>query len=336
AARATADARTALYDLDNADAFREQVKARMKSGGSLGELLSGFDLTNFSTENITRIKQAIREFFETLTSTPEALDLAGLSVEDLIAILMDFDSALDGLANTAASAAQKLYQSSNDLAHSWEINGTSSVDQIYQQAHAFKIDNFEMFDLNTQEGREAAKKWVKGVFNTAVSQEEADHMYTLWKMINALPGLGGDMSGGGGFGGSFGGGGSTSAIAAGFQSLTTMQGDRLGDLMLRSTNFLDSISINVADIREMMAGTVRMPRYATVDPSAAAAASGGGGGITIGSLEVRVVSNAEDAQAQGREIAQAFADEMRRIDASLGRRVLVQRRNRGDIRVTPS
>jgi hypothetical protein len=324
AALSLANAGIAIDDVtDPTKAFGVKAKAYAGAGGSLGEVLKGFNLDNLSADDIAALDAKLRDLFHQLKESPGSVDLAGLSIEDLIAALLDLDSAADGVAAAVAAAAQTMYQSANDLEAYWDVHETPSIDQVYDQAKkgSLPIDNFD-FDLTTQAGRDAALAWLTNAFDTALTKPEADGYRQLIGMIRRLPPLaGGSIDLTGALGPS-----DASSISHGFQSFTTTQGDRLADYQLRQVNLL-------TDIRDILSGKVSVARPGAVNLTAAAAQLGSGG-LVIGTVEVHVTSDKENAEQEGRDAARGFADELRRIDADLGRKVVIRQRYNGSIRVT--
>jgi hypothetical protein len=276
------DAELALYDVtDPASVFRRKAKGYAANvGGSLGELLAGLDLDATDPANLDAITAALQEFFERLRSSPETVDLAGLSIEELVRVLLELETAVDHVAETVAKSTQTITVAGADLEDTWAVHNTSSVDQIGQQAKAFNIDNFN-FDLTTAAGREAAIRWLTGAFDSAITTEEAHKYRVLIDMIRRLSPIGGGAGSGGGL--SRGAGGDPSAsFVQDVRTITVEEGSKIGGtlaaLLATETQFMTGTFARLdALLIALQPVTLSAPQM----PFAALAGSGGPVNLTV-------------------------------------------------------
>lgn len=178
------------------EVFRRRVQQWIETGGAFADFLKTLDLSDLSPENMARVKEDVRAWLKEVMESPEAFDLAGMSIDELIDMVLSFADAADAAAEAVENAAKSMYRSSDDLDAYWDVNETPAMDQVGQAAKKYNIDNFDQFDLTTQSGRDAAIEWLKNAFNSAMTAEEAQGYRSLINMIRALPPIGGMGAGG--------------------------------------------------------------------------------------------------------------------------------------------
>lgn len=234
-------------------------------------------------------------------------------------------------ADQAEKAAQAMYQAAEaSFNQADDVYGTGGADQATERAASYGFD-LSSYDLKTKQGVDGAIAYLQGLYAGA-DQTTKDEIQSVIHALRSIQ-ITGDAGSGASSGSA---GGSQSAAALGFQSLTYQQGDRLGDIQLQQLNVLKDIR---DDGRARWgSGSIARPSIGSIYPGGGGIASAGasvGGGLTIGSVNVRVVSSSDNAREVGTQIADAFNDEIRRINANLGRQMLVQKTYEGDISARP-
>lgn len=302
---------------DPKELFARKAKAYAGAGGSLGDLLGGFDLSNLSSDDIAKIDASLGALFTQLQTSPDSVNLAGLSIQDLISAILDLNTAAGSVAAGVLTAAQQMSAAESALGESFQIHGTDAAGQAKAYAGLY---GFDLGDISSQSGVDAAIKALEALYD---AHPELGHEIST--TLGALRGInfGGAASAAASAGVSA---SSSSAVAAGFQALTTTQGDGLLDLGRRQLGAL-------LDVRELLKIRVPSSALSPVGFGAAAAAmfgSAGSGGVTINGLAVHVTTAAQDAETEGREIGDAI---VRELEVKLGRRLLVQKAYNGDISV---
>lgn len=318
---------------DPSQIFAKRAQAAQKAGGSLGALLGNFDLNNLSADDIGQLDSSFQDLFHQLETSPETVDLAGLSIDDLKNALLDLDSS----AQAAADAVKAFSDANSQLSDDFDVYGTTAPDQVTQRAAAYGID-LSQFDLGTPAGVAAAIGYLQSDYGSATDPVRKQQDKALIDNLRQIqfPDMG-DLGAGAGSGASA--GGATSAIGAGFQSLTSVEGSRLGDYMLREVNLLTRIDANLD--RFVTGFFTQRTSFAPLAPLgvsslssglAAAAGSGGPATINIGSVgPIQVRTNGDDPTVQGTALGAAF---IREINRELGTVILRGKIGRGDITVT--
>lgn len=312
---------------DPTQLFSGKAKAYAGAGGALGALLGGFDLDHLNPDSIGKLDAGFQDLFKQLEDSPGTVDLAGLSIDDLKKALLDLDQSAQSVAASVVSAAQKMAAAESSLSTDYSIYGTSAADQAVGYAGGFGLD-LSGFDLSSQAGVDGARQAIRdfytahktdipGIGQFAQSALGALGNIQLTGPASALgiPAIGGPSVTAG----------ATSAVASGFQSLTTIQGDRMADILLRSLNVQ-------MDTRDLIGGR------APVNLAGAAKAifggpSGSGAPGSIGPIIIQVTTDKENAADVGSQIADAF---VRELDVKLGRKSSVQALYNGDITVRPA
>ncbi len=237
-------------------------------------------------------------------------------------------AAVQAFADAMAAAAMRMADGVQSLDDAVDVNNLSPTDAIALAAKKFHIDNIPG-DLSTQEGRDAALKWLTGGFNSALDSDTAHNFRTLIDMIRGLSPIGG----GGGATGTIGAGAfgnpALASITSGFAGLTSVQGDRMSDQLLRIGNDIHAIRMEGIYVKMSPIAPVNVGAAAT----AWAAGNTRGGGVSVGPINVHVTTDKEDAAAEGRIIG---AEVVREINKALGRQLLSQQTYDGSISVTPS
>lgn len=271
-----------------------------------------------------------QQFLQVLEKIIADLDAMGHAATDAGTAVSGAADAMASAAAAIAAAAQRMADGVQDIGDTFDVHNTSPLDQVALQAKKFHIDNIPG-SLDTQEGRDAAIKWLSAAFDSAMTTEEAHQYRVLIDMIRGLGGGGASAAaaGGRGIGPT---GGSLSSITSGYSGLTTLQGDRLADIQVRSLDVL-------VDIRSLLA--IRAPSMAYPSLSLGSAmraavsgtSAGSGGSNTIGPITINVTGTSGDPTATGTAIADAF---VRELNVKMGRQALVQKTYNGDITVRPA
>jgi hypothetical protein len=171
-----------------------------------------------------------------LKNSPDTVDLAGLSIEDLIAALLDLDGSATSVANAIASAAQKMADAESQLSTSDAILGTTPTEQAQEKG---KLYGFDLGDLSTKTGVDAAiaslQSTFKGLDPAAADYKEKSR--EILNTIQALRGITFDTSppaGAAGAGASSSpssGSGETTAIKDAAAGLTEVTGNRMAEYL---------------------------------------------------------------------------------------------------------
>lgn len=96
-------------------------------GGVLADLVK--DLDPSSAEGAALLTQRIEALFRTLQDPENTVDLAGLSLKELLAALLDLKHGADAVAGGIQTAAEKMQDAANALQTDFEVFGTDQVGQ---------------------------------------------------------------------------------------------------------------------------------------------------------------------------------------------------------------
>lgn len=317
------------------DKLAAHAKAYEQIGGSLGDLLKQFDLDHLDPDAIAHLDAGLRDLFKKLHDSPGDVDLAGLSVDELIAALLDLHgaaadatrsvlSAAEAMAKAAAAAAAETQANVNKANLDRQVLGLSDQDYARRLAGALGFQ-FDASQLSTAGGRDQLLDALVQLYQSGggLGPEKYAQIIQALRAIKYDGTSGPAGSGLGALAASLGGAGSVSAATAGVQSLTTIQGDRIVDLEYQQVHLL-------ADIRDLMKLSTPNFSAATLGLPALLGSVNSISSITLGPINVTVHSLASDPKAFGREIADEFAYE---LDKKFGLGALKAKIQGGDISV---
>jgi hypothetical protein len=319
---------------DPTQQFADKAKAYAGAGGALGDLFKGFDLAHLSPGDIAKLDASFQDLFDKIKNSPDSVDTAGLSIDDLIQALLDLDKSAQNASSSAENAARSFSDLSSSISDYEDVHDiTDPYQQVGDRSKAFKID-LSQYDLKTKAGRDGALSYLVGLWDyPGLDPNIKLEVKSLIDSIRHLPPLDGstDLGALGGAGS-----GATSAVAAGYQNLTTIQGDRLADLELRHLNVSLESRDYLKEIRDSLTIRFQPPALTTVNaPSSAPQSSSGGGGgggpsvvVNVGGVTLNGASG--DASAFAGQISAELA---RQISIALGRGLIQQAINRGTIDV---
>lgn len=170
--------------------FKAKAKAYAGSdaGGLLGELLGGFDLDNLKAEDIAALDAKFQELFDQLKTSTGSVDLAGLSIDELKAALLELHGAADSVAAGIATAAQKIADAEGLLQTSDAILGTSPTEQAQEKGNLY---GFDLGDISSQAGVDTAIANLRALFKSLdpASADFKERSREILNTIQALQGI---------------------------------------------------------------------------------------------------------------------------------------------------
>jgi len=269
------DTESEILDLDPEQRFARRGEAYKAMGGALGDLFTGLDLTDPAA--VAQLDERIRALFEQLKNAPQDVDLAGLSIEELIAILLDLDGAADQVAASVQTAAGKFAEAAGLLDTEFAIMGTGSVEQAQAIAGAAGQsfgsigEALAGIDLKTADGRQRAIAALQSLYQA--NKSDKDLASAILSVLNAIRAVGD----GGGVGGSASGplargGGSTDAVASGARNLTEVTGRAISDRLTAIQKTLFALPDRFA---ESLARVLAAPLTLTPTPNLPFVGAGG-------------------------------------------------------------
>lgn len=184
------------------------------------EILAGLDLT--SPKGVAELEQRLQQLW--LSLDPDNLP-AGMTQEmfaELIAAILDLENAADEAATGVTSAADKIAGALNKIQLDAEILGISAEEVAQRTGTALGFD-LSGFDLSTAAGREAARQFLRDIFQSDPTRGE--DIVEILRRINAIPDddlLAGDITAAGRSG-------SGSAAVSAARGLTEISGNLLVD-----------------------------------------------------------------------------------------------------------
>lgn len=291
---------------DPVQQFADKAADYAALGGSLGKLFDGIDLAHITPDQIAALDTQFQALFDQLKNSPDSVDLAGLSIDDLIAALLDLDSSATNVANTVADAARQMAEAEAELRTGFDILGTGAAGQA--QAFA-QLYGFDLGDISTQEGVNAAIAALQALYQSNTGDQEKAR--EIENTINALRGIQfpGAGSSGGASAATSGGGGTREATVNAAQSLTEQTGNRMADylasILLVDRETLRAQQAMLATLtRPIITGPILPPLL----PSGFGAPTQTAG--TAGGLEVRVSIGRIVVAAPNGSDPTAFASEI--------------------------
>lgn len=317
--------------------FSKKAQAYKTAGGALGDLLGNFDLDHLNPADIAKLDSGFQDLFHQLEQSPETVDLAGLSIDDLKKALLDLGSSAKTVADSVETAAQAFSRANGELANDFDVDQTDATGQVKAYAGQYGF-NLDQFDLTTKSGIDAAIAYFSNIYH----YKGIDPTIKLQakQMVDSLRGIHVDDTGGVTMAPTMGGGGPTSAVSSGYTSMTYLQADRLADLELRQVDFLGSMDGNLFDIRNDIrswtTGRFNVGSVGGVNLPAAAqafgAAAGSGGPIIVNVGGIKITSGTGASSDVVDEVTDKVIDRIeRKLDQRFGRKVLVGKSYRGDI-----
>jgi hypothetical protein len=218
---------------DPVQQFADKAKDYQALGGSLGKLFEGIDLAHITPEQIAALDTQIQALFDKLKTSPDTVDLAGLSIDDLIKALLDLDSSATSVANTIATAAQKIADAESQIAVADDILGATGQQTISELSNAYNID-LSQFDLTTQPGAAAAISFLQDMFKGLDPNDPnyKEKEREIQNLVDRLRGLfPGGASGSASSASAGSGGGSREAVTNAAEALTQVTGNRMADYL---------------------------------------------------------------------------------------------------------
>ncbi len=214
---------------DPVQLFEDKAKAYAAVGGALGDLLSQFDLDHLDPAQIAAIDAQLQALFDQLKNpeTADSVDLAGLSIDEFIAAILDLSSAVQ-------TAAQQMAEAEAQLRTGFDILGTGAAGQA--QAFA-QLYGFDLGNISTQEGVNAAIASLQALY--AANPDDQEKAREIENVINALRAIQFPGAAAAGGGSSLAAGsGERNAIVNGAQALTDNVGSRMADYLATADVYL--------------------------------------------------------------------------------------------------
>jgi hypothetical protein len=239
----------------------------------------------------------------------DAVAASGLSADD-------FAKSANGVALAAtqaaeatkyfADAAEAAAQAAKDAADATiamdaDVYGYDPTTVVNKESGAYGID-LSQFDLSTKKGVDAAIQWLQTDYGSATDPVRKQEDKALIDNLRRITFGDGVVTGG--LGGSS---AAASAIGAGYTSLTSVQGDRMYDIELRSFNVLAQQLELQTDIRDLLKIRMAPPVLTVVQPSGSSASGAGGPtfNINVGGLTF-AANQAADATGMGSSLVRAI------------------------------
>lgn len=327
-ALASIDAELEIMDVtDPGEQLQRRAGAYQAIGGSLGQLFEGLDLTDPAA--VAELDARVRALFEQLQNSPESVDLAGLSIEELIAALLDLDGAADAVAAGVQSAADAFNEAVGQLDIDREIYGETDPTKYASDVAGAAGANFaeigtalDGIDLSTPEGRAKAKKALQDLY-TANKDNPAlvGGIRSVIKALNAIPS---EAAPGEELAPRATPAGGRESIANAARGVTEAVGNRMAD-------YLRAIEINTAEFVRLAGGRGSVPGFPMlptplVPPFVPTRGAAGSGGLVV-TIQAFVTVAAPDGddprlwgQIVGDGVAQAVNEEFAPwFDAALKR-----------------
>lgn len=286
-------------------------------GGSLGELFAGLDLTN--PADVAKLDERVRGLFEQLKSSPESVNLAGLSVGELIQALLALDAAADDVAAGVISAAQAFSDAVASLDTDLEVAGEKDplkralgVAGAAGSSFAGIGAALAGIDLSTADGRAKAIAALQALYGS--DKGNADQTQAILEVLRALRAIPGEAPLEEGRGGARA-AGDREAITNSAKALTEATGNRMAD-------YLRSIDIRVQTIVDLMARLAGLASGPVLTPAIALGGPFSGGfdaapRITIQTTVYVSADDVRDGREWGRELGDGIFD---RFNEQMGRK----------------
>jgi len=282
------DTESEILDLDPEQRFAKRAEAYKSMGGALGDLFEGLDVTD--PADVAQLDERVRALFEQLRTSPGSVDLAGLSIEELIRVLLDLDGAADQVAASVQTAAGKFAEAAGLLDTEFQIMGTGSAEQATAIAGAAGASFSSIaealagIDLTTADGRQRAIEALQALYQANKGDKELAS--AILSVLNAIRAVPGDAAAAGAAGRAAA-SGETSAVASGARNLSEATGNRMAD-------YLSTIAIQTLAIRQAVESLLARAMAAVITPPAIG--FGGipaiaGSGNTIVQVRVQLVVN---------------------------------------------
>jgi hypothetical protein len=163
-----------------------------KQGGALADLTKDLDLS--TAEGAALLRERIQALFKTLEDPNNTVDLAGLSLEELIQALLDLKQGADAVATGVVSAAQKMQDAAAALKTDFEVYGTDQVGQVQQLAGLYGGVGgigaaLNGLDLSSAAGRTAAIAQLQQLYGgDKGNSEQTAAILELLRALRAVPG----------------------------------------------------------------------------------------------------------------------------------------------------
>ncbi|MDB4916295.1 MAG: hypothetical protein JWM95_3939 [Gemmatimonadetes bacterium] len=309
-----------------ADQLKQKAAAYGAGGGALGALTGGLDTANEA--DLAMLKQRIKDLFLELKNSPESVDLAGLSIDQFIAALLDMSHGVDAVTSGIQTAAQKMQAAADSLNTDFDVYGTDAQGQAVGVAGLYSSvggvgQALAGIDLSTKAGRDQAIANLQALYTgdkANVAQTSA-----IQAVIHALravpvdpgssvstsaPALTGSVSGPG----------ASSRQTSGAERITIQQADRIGNVLESMLVFSRETAVNTKSLA-FLAQLLRVPVYNPIHPPAVRGYQVAAGGV-VNNFHITVVvhlngpiGSAMQAESAGRLIGQISA---RELDQKLG------------------
>ncbi|MDB4906362.1 MAG: hypothetical protein JWO05_1146 [Gemmatimonadetes bacterium] len=329
-------------DLFDSTASERLAKAGALYGGAspaIKQLLDGLD-TSKATD-VATLEERIRALFKQIQEAPDSVQLGALSIEDLIAALLELHTGATAVTAGILTAAQQLSAARSQLETDFEVfqiddpqKRAQAISALYESASEAIRNAIGDSDLTTDAGRAKAVKALQDLYAAGRGNEDqTQQIVDILRALRAIPGaapLPGDAAAPAAAEGA------TSAITNAAQSLTEVTGTRMAD-------FLQAIAINtdpLPEIQSLLAQMFSAPAFTVpAYPSALLAGSGSPIQLTVNAdysnasfyLNGKEIDAAQTA-ILGRTLAQAFEKQLvETVDQELGKRLRAQQLLAGNV-----
>lgn len=282
------------------------------NGGALADLVKDLDLT--TAEGAETLRQRIVALFQTLQDPNNTVDLAGLSLEQLLAALLDLKNGADAVAGGILSAAQQMSAAADALKTDFEVYGTDPVGQVTQLAKLYAgvggIGNaLAGLDLSSVAGRGAAITALQQLYGSDKSnKDQTDAILELLRALRAVPQ---DQAASGAA--------DPNTQTSGAERITIEQADRLISLTETLVVFGRQTAQNTRALAAFLQPAAYAPVQAPLLPSAFVGGAGGGAQITVRLTVINhfmgPIGKGVDGDALGKQLGEGASDV---LDIALG------------------
>jgi phage gp36-like protein len=246
-------------------------------GGALAQLVAGLDPA--STASVQLLEDRIQALFKQLQSAPDSVDLAGLSLDQFLQVLLDLKRGADAAAGGVEDAAARMQKAAQALQTDFEVYGTDAVSQAAQLAQLYAGVGgiggaLAGIDFSTVGGRGAAVTALQQLYGQDKGNDDA--VQAILEILRALRAVPAEQSGSGA---------KPTTESSGAERITIEQADRLISLTESLLVFGRQTAQNTAALAALLRPPANAPVQAPVLPNAFLA---GGAGSQV-KVEVRLM-----------------------------------------------
>jgi hypothetical protein len=291
-------------------------------GGALAQLVAGLDPS--SAASVQLLEDRIQALFKQLQSAPDSVDLAGLSLDQFLQVLLDLKRGADAAAGGVEDAAARMQKAAQALQTDFEVYGTDPVNQAAQLAQLYAGVGgiggaLAGIDFSTVAGRGAAVTALQQLYGQDKGNDTA--VQAILEILRALRAVPADQSGSGA---------KPTTETSGAERITIEQADRLISLTESMLVFARLTAQHTGALEALL----RPAAYAPVQAPALPNAFLGGGGSSV-QITVRLnvinhfmgpIGAGVDAGAIGQQLGEGVSDV---LDTYLGNRLQAWDQARG-------